>query len=159
VLNYEPMKIEYMILEDRAQALGGKLYILGGGWSISHAQAYPAPLNLAIGVGVSYTFNEFGMTYPWSVTIADEAGIPIVPGMSGQLPAPQPLAQVPKGLTKRLPFVLQIGLVVPRPGKYSITVRFGSSTVKTDFDAIFVRAAPGVTPPDLPEPTPDEPRN
>jgi len=54
---------------------------------------------------------------------------------------------------------MQIGLAVPRPGKYTIAVTFGSSISKTDFNAIFVRAVPGATPPDLPEPTPDEPRN
>jgi len=154
------MKIDYVILADGAQAIGGKLYVLGGGWSIFHAQSYPAPLNLAIGVGVSYDAFEFGTTHPWNVAIADETGVPIVPEMGGQLPVPQPLAQMPKGVTNRLPFVLQIGLVVPRPGKYSITVGCGSSTVRTDFDALFVRAlAPGATPADLPDPTPDEPRN
>lgn len=153
------MKIEYVVLADGAQAVGGKLYILGGGWNVFYAQAFPAPINIGLGINVSYTSNEFGMTCPWSVTIADEAGIPIMPEMNSQVQIPQ----LPRGLSNvlvnRLPFAMQIGVAVPRPGKYTITVRFGSSTVKTDFDAIFVRAAPGASPTDMPEPTPEEPRN
>lgn len=155
----ESMKVEYVVLADGAQAVGGKLYILGGGWSIFYAQAFPAPINIGLGVNVSYTSNELGMTYPWSVTIADEAGIPIVPEMNSQVQVPQPSPGLPSVFVNRLPFAMQIGLAVPRPGKYTITVKFGSSTVKTDFDAIFVRAAPGASPPDMPEPTSDEPRN
>ena len=99
------------------------------------------------------------MTYMWSVTIADEAGILIIPGMNGQLQIPQLPRDLPSAPVNRLPFAMQIGLAVPRPGKYTIAVTFGSSISKTDFNAIFVRAVPGATPPDLPEPTPDEPRN
>ena len=149
------MKIEYVVLADGAQAVGGKLYILGGGWSIFHAQAFPAPLNIGLGVNISYTSNESGMTYPWSVTITDEADIPVVPQMNSQIQIPQPPPGLPVGVFgNRLPLALQIGFAVPRPGKYTITVKFGSSAVKTDFDAIYVGASPN-----MPEPRPDEPRN
>jgi len=153
------MKIEYVILADGAQAVGGKLYILGGGWNVFYAQAFPAPVNIALAVNVSYTSYETGVTYPWSVTIADEAGIPTVPEMNGQVQIPQLPPGLPSVAVNRLPLAMQIGLAVPRPGNYIITVRFGSSTVTTEFNAIFVRAAPGATSPDMPEPNPDEPRN
>jgi len=153
------MKIEYVILADGAQAVGGKLYILGGGWNVFYAQAFPAPVNIALGVNVSYASNETGMTYPWSVTITDEAGIPIVPEMNGQVQIPQLPPGLPSVAVNRLPLAMQIGLAVPRPSKYTITVRFGDSTMNTDFNAIFVRAAPAATPPDMPEPNADEPRN
>jgi hypothetical protein len=83
------MKIEYVVLADGAQAVGGKLYILGGGWSTFYAPAFPVPINIGLGVNVSYTSNEIGMTYTWGVTIADEAGIPIIPEMKGQVQIPQ----------------------------------------------------------------------
>ena len=153
------MKIEYVVLADGAQAVGGRLYILGGGWSIFYAQAFPAPINIGLGVNVSYTSDELGVTYAWSVSIADEAGIPIIPEMKGQLQIPWLSSGPPSVPLNRLPFAMQIGLAVPRPGKYTIAVTFGSSTNKTDFNAIFVRAFPGATPPNMPEPTPDEPRN
>ena len=113
----------------------------------------------SLGVNVSYTSNETGMTYPWSVTITDEAGIPIVPEMNGQVQIPQLPPGLPSVAVNRLPLAMQIGLAVPRPSKYTITVRFGDSTMNTDFNAIFVRAAPAATPPDMPEPNADEPRN
>src|SRR5262245_15796282 len=99
------------------------------------------------------------MTYTWGVTIGDEAGIPIIPEMKGQVQIPQLPRGLPSVPVNRLPFAMQIGLAVPRPGSYTISVTFGSSTNKTDFNAIFVQAVPVATPPDMPEPTSDEPRN
>jgi hypothetical protein len=60
---------------------------------------------------------------------------------AGHVQIPQPPTGLPSVLVNRLPFAMQIGLAVPQPGEYMI--RFGSSTVMTDFDAIFVRATEG----------------
>ena len=152
------MKIDYVILADAAQGVGGKLYILGGGWGVFHAVAFPAVVQIGLGIGVSYTAKDFGMSYPSSITIADEADVPVVPPANGPLQIPPPPPQMPRSVSQyRIPFAAQFGIALPRPGKYTVTVRIGSSTVKTEFDAILM-GAPGVAP-TMPEPTPDEPRN
>src|SRR5260370_39611657 len=40
----EKMKIEYALLADAAQAVGGKGFVLGGGWDLFRAASYPAPV-------------------------------------------------------------------------------------------------------------------
>jgi hypothetical protein len=153
------MKIDYVILADAAQGAGGKIYILGGGWSVFRAPAFPAPVQLGLGIGISHTSKEFGMTYPSSITIADDADVPVITPVSGPLQIQPAPTDIPQGVTQhRLPFAAQFGIALPRPGKYSITVRIGSSVVKTEFDALLVRVPqPGVPP--TPEATPKEPRN
>lgn len=74
------------------------------GWSIFYAQAFTAPISIGLGVNVSYSSNEIGMTHTWSVTIGNEAGIPIIPEMKGQLQIPQLLSGLPSAAVNRVPF-------------------------------------------------------
>ena len=126
------MKVEYVVLADRAQALGGKLYILGVAGVFSTPRLSRL---LSIGLGVKRDRND----HTWSVTIGNEAGIPIIPEMKGQLQIPQLLSGLPSAAVNRVPFAMQISLAVP--------ATFGTSTSKTDFNAIFVRAVPVAIPP------------
>jgi hypothetical protein len=132
------MKVEYVVLADAAQAVNGKLYILGGGWSVYRCATFPSPIQIAIAMSVTFTANEAGMRVPLSIVIADEAGVPIVPEMKGQIEAGQPLPDLPKGVTHRLPFAANMGILIPRAGRYTIMVRVGSSSTPVGFDAIFV---------------------
>ncbi len=132
------MKIEYAVLADAAQAVGGKMFILGGGWNVFRVANYPAPVQLAVAVGLGFTSNEVGIKYPLSLVIADEAGVPIVPEMKGQVETGQPASDTPKGLSVKVPVAINMNLAVPRPGRYGIVVTVGSSKAQLSFDAIFV---------------------
>src|SRR5271168_466063 len=90
----EKMKIEFALLADAAQAVGGKVFVLGGGWNLFRAASYPAPVQLAIAIGLGFTFDEVGVKYPLNVVIADEAGIPVVQEMKGQVETGQPAPDV-----------------------------------------------------------------
>ena len=132
------MRIEYALLADAAQAVGGKVFILGGGWNVFRAPNYPAPVQLAIAMGLSFTSNEVGIKYPLNVVIADEAGVPIVPEMKGQVETGQPAPDVPKGTSVKVPVAINMNMPLPHPGTYGIVVTAGSSNAQLSFEAIFV---------------------
>ena len=58
------MKIDYAVLADAAQAVGGKIFILGGGWNVFRSAIYPAPVQLAVAVGLGFAGNEVGGRHP-----------------------------------------------------------------------------------------------
>jgi hypothetical protein len=132
------MKIESFMLADAAQAANGKLFVLGGGWSVHRAPNYPGHVQMALAFMVSFSSTEIGNKYPLHVAIADEAGVPIVPAMRGQIEVAPPAPEMPKAAPHKLPFALNMGLSIPRPGKYGIVVTVGSSKAQTEFHAIFV---------------------
>lgn len=132
------MKIEYALLADAAQAVGGKVFVLGGGWNLFRAANYPAPLQLAIAAGLGFTADEVGGKYPLSVVIADETGVPITPEVKGQVETGQPAPDAPKGASIKMPLAINMNLPVPRPGRYGIVMTVGSSKAQLSFDAIFV---------------------
>lgn len=57
-----------MLLADAAEAIGGKLYVLGGGWSITG----PDPSTFAIAVKVEVPWNEANAKHEWELTLVDE---------------------------------------------------------------------------------------
>ncbi len=62
-----------MILADAAQVADGKLYILGGGWSVTGPE--PTPSAVAIKVGVDTP--EFAATHHWELFLEDADGQPV----------------------------------------------------------------------------------
>lgn len=61
-----------MLLADSAQAVGGKLYILGGGWSVIGPD--PAPSAIAIKIDVPWT--ESNKRHRLDLALLDEDGRP-----------------------------------------------------------------------------------
>lgn len=59
-----------MILADSAQVADGKLYILGGGWSITG----PEPSPSAIAIKISVDTPELGVNHHWELFLEDADG-------------------------------------------------------------------------------------
>lgn len=131
------MKIEYALLADAAQAVGGKIFVLGGGWNVFRAANYPAPVHLSIAMGLGFTSNEAGIKYPLNVTVTDEAGVAIIPEMKGQVETGQLAPDFPKGASVKIPVAITINMPLPHPGTYGIVVTAGSSKTQLSFEAIF----------------------
>jgi hypothetical protein len=71
------------LLCDAAQAVGGKLYILGGGWNIIGPD--PAPTAIAIYVEVSWDLTN--VKHPWRLELLDADDQPVmVPTPMGEQP-------------------------------------------------------------------------
>jgi hypothetical protein len=67
-----PVKVT-MLLADAAQASEGKLYVLGGGWSIRAAE--PSPMALALKIDVPW--DQANRPHTWSVELLSEDGQPV----------------------------------------------------------------------------------
>jgi hypothetical protein len=59
-----------MLLADSAQVAEGKLYILGGGWSVTGPD--PVPSAVAMKVGVDW--HEFNSSHHWELVLEDADG-------------------------------------------------------------------------------------
>lgn len=62
-----------MLLADSAQVADGKLFILGGGWSVTGPD--PTPSAVAIKVGVDS--HEFNVSHHWELFLEDADGQPV----------------------------------------------------------------------------------
>lgn len=63
-----------MLLADSAQVADGKLFILGGGWSITG----PGPVPSAVAIKVSVDAHEFNTVHHWELFLEDADGRPVL---------------------------------------------------------------------------------
>ena len=113
-----------MMLCDAAQVADGKLYILGGGWSITGPD--PAPSAIAIKVEVGW--HEADRSHHWELFLVDADGrevsveTPEGPQMieiRGDFEVAQPEA-VPAGSPIDLPLAINLGPIpLPPGGRYT----------------------------------------
>lgn len=72
-----------MLLADAAQAVGGKLFVLGGGWSVMG----PGPAPMAMAIKIEVPWDRTNSRHHWSLDLADQDGHPVVvPGPEGERP-------------------------------------------------------------------------
>jgi hypothetical protein len=110
-----------MMLADSAQAVGGKLYILGGGWSLTG----PVPCPSAIAVLVSVPWNETNRKHRLKMDLLDEDYRPVLlPTPDGEVPLTivnefevgRP-AGIVAGSSIDVPFAFNIGPIPLAPGR------------------------------------------
>ncbi|MCU1490618.1 MAG: hypothetical protein JWM85_2023 [Acidimicrobiaceae bacterium] len=63
-----------MLLCDAAQVADGKLYVLGGGWSLIG----PDPTPTAIALKIDVEWSELDQAHHWELFLADEDGNPVI---------------------------------------------------------------------------------
>ncbi len=72
-----------MLLADAAQAVGGKLYILGGGWSVTG----PGPLPSALALKIEVPWDQANQRHNLQLALVDGDGQPVqVPTPVGERP-------------------------------------------------------------------------
>jgi len=130
------MKIEFLILADAAQVVGGKLFMLGGAWNLHRSGNYPSQFQFSVALSILVPWNEAGIRHPFTLTIADDAGVPVIPQIQGQFEVGK--EQIPEGTTQRALVSVNIAMAVPHPGRYIVSSTAGASKVDTTFDAIFI---------------------
>ncbi len=102
-----------LLLADAAQVADGKLYILGGGWSVTGPD--PVPSAVAIKVGVDW--HEFNQTHHWELFLEDADGTPV----TIETPDGPQVIEVRGDFTASAPLGAPVGTPVDVP----IAVNFG----------------------------------
>jgi hypothetical protein len=102
-----------MLLADSAQVADGKLFILGGGWSVTGPD--PTPSAVAIKVGVDS--HEFNVSHHWELFLEDADGQQVrfetpegsqIIEVRGDFSATAP-ADVPEGTPVDVPIAVNFG--------------------------------------------------
>ena len=109
-----------MLLCDAAQVADGKLYILGGGWSLTG----PAPAPSAIAVKIEVDWHEAVTSHHWELWLEDADGQPVAidttdgPQMveiRGDFEVGRPEG-IPEGSPIDLPLAVNLGPIPLSPG-------------------------------------------
>ena len=74
VVGEQNIDIEFLILADLAQVIGGKLHMMGGGWSRINVQKFPHVQSLSVAAAISVPWAHTNEKHNISITMVDEDG-------------------------------------------------------------------------------------
>jgi hypothetical protein len=123
----DDINIPYMLLADAADAVGGKLYILGGGWDrmmVPNLGTAPSramkPFALALGISVPYshTNRKFALT----LELIDADGTQIGEVLRVDLETGRPPGLTP-GTSQSTPLGIAANPEFPSPGRFTFVAR------------------------------------
>lgn len=108
-----------MLLADAAQEVGGKLYVLGGGWSSTASPTAP----MAVAMKIEVPWDRSNLKHHWRLALVDADGRPVrmpderVVEVSGQLEVGRPTG-LAEGTPLDAPLVVNFGPLPLPPGRY-----------------------------------------
>lgn len=112
------VEVEYLLTADAAEALNGKLYLMGGGWDSLAVPSVDA-VQLSFVCGVIIPWNETDYEHALSIVIQDAEGSPIAPPLALSVKSGRP-PQMEHGASAHIPFAIKAQLKFPGQGTYTI---------------------------------------
>jgi hypothetical protein len=134
------MDVDFLILADAAQAVGGKLYMLGGGWEVlTVTSPLPARHPFAIALGLKVPWNETNQRHNVTIQIEDEDGKDAAT-LRGQLEIGRP-AGLPQGSSQRVVLAMNGALTVEKAGQFVVSARVEDQEAKrVEFRVVAIAA-------------------
>lgn len=74
VVDEQDISIEFLILADFAQVVGGKLHMMGGGWHRINVQKFPHVQSFSVAAAISVPWAHTNEKHNINITMVDEDG-------------------------------------------------------------------------------------
>jgi hypothetical protein len=156
------VRIHALLLADSAQAVDGKLYVLGGAWNMLRFPEFPAQLMVGIAVAIDVDWGETNQRHHLDVHFEDADGQAMDPRIGADFEAGRPPGAMP-GADLRIVLAVNGPLRIPAAGQYSAVASIGGNELaRSRFQAIqgprSGQAPPPFTPPPPQQPPPHSER-
>lgn len=115
------MEVEWLILADAAQVVGGKLYLMGGGWENVWVNALPTIHNFAVAAAFRVPWGETNQRHQVEVEVREDEG-PVIAKVGGPLEVGRPPG-LPGGMEQRVQFAVTLGMEIRQLGTFTIRAR------------------------------------
>src|SRR5215831_5594051 len=130
------MDLDFLLVADRAEAVNGKLYVLGGGWDRITLPQFPSPANFDVAVGVLVGYTETNERHQFQLTLEDDDNQVVLGPISGQFELGRPAGLKPAE-AQRFMVAVRGPFPLPHAGAYHWVVtldgrRVGRTTFRAD---------------------------
>ncbi len=130
----ERATIDFVILGDYAQHAGGKLTVVGAGWTLVQPVEYPVAFPFGLGIGFLIPWSETNRRHNFTFSITGEANVQVASGGGDVEAGRQP--GLPAGMTQRAMIAVAGQLGLPGPGTYRVEVMFEGQQKVLTFQAM-----------------------
>lgn len=125
----ERPELEFLLLADHAEAVNGKLYLMGGGWDRRGIVDFRQPQAFAVAIGLLIPWNETNRPVSLSMTLRDVDGADVAPPLQTQVVIGRPANAMP-GQKLRYMLAVNLQVALPRLGQYVVEARVGDAPPK-----------------------------
>ncbi|HEY8447842.1 MAG TPA: hypothetical protein VIL01_12120 [Thermomicrobiales bacterium] len=131
-------RVDCFLLADAAQVVGGKLYILGGGWERLTVPELPLTRGFEIAVRVIVPWIETNRPLQFTVQLENEDGVPLLDPPARPVVTVGRPVHLREGSEQGVPFVLKISNVeLKETGRHVFTLRYEDEVLaRTAFDVL-----------------------
>lgn len=147
-------KIEYLAVADHAEAINGKLYLHGAGWTdITQPPGpggQPGIVHIGLAASIIVGWTETNRRFPFFLAVVHEDGDELVK-INAQIEAGRP-AGIPEGSDLRNVLAVNAEIQFPKPGSYELRAQLDKDVRSVTF-RVRRQALPG-GPAALPFPPP-----
>jgi hypothetical protein len=130
----QAIEIDFVILGDYAQAVGGKLNLIGGGWDVHKATQYPSVVQFGIGIGILVPWALTNRSCTFELVIKASEGTDLLKADGGFEVGRK--AGIPPGMTQRVTLGISGQFQLNSPGTYEIIVTSGQASKRISFEAL-----------------------
>lgn len=116
------MRLDFCILADKAEAINGKLYLMGGGFQTVAMAQIPGPASFDVGIGVSQDYHETSDNHVVSLTLEDADNAVILGPVTFPFATGRPPG-FPPGDELRWICAVQGPFPIPAEGNYQVRVQ------------------------------------
>lgn len=109
------MRLDFLILADRAEAVGGKLYMVGGAFDQVRLGDVPGNADFDVAIGFLVDYNETNEPHEFSLTVQDADDKVLLGPIGGRLEVGRP-AGMKAGQDQRVVLVLRGPFQIPTIG-------------------------------------------
>lgn len=119
------MQVEWLMLADRAEVIGNKLYVMGGGWDVLTVNS-SLPVRQSCGIAVSFVVDwndDTNRPHDVAVDVRTEDGQSIW-SMGGKIEVGRPPGIRP-GQDQHIQIAANVDLMIPALGTYVLVASIG----------------------------------
>lgn len=117
MINDQP-SVDFLILADRAEAVNGKLYMMGGGWDHLYLAEFGQQQPISLGVGILVPWNATNQAHGLAVRVETEDGAELISAQlnftAGRPPTLKP------GQSQRVVLAFQLPVKLAALGTYVV---------------------------------------
>src|SRR5687768_8762945 len=113
----ERPEVDFLLLADRAEAISGKLYMLGGAWERIGVVDFAQALSISVAIGILVPWSATNQNHTMALEIRDADGQPVQFKVEATFVAGRP--PFLNGETQRIMMAIPgASVLLPGPGSY-----------------------------------------
>jgi hypothetical protein len=133
---------EYLILADAAEALNGKLYLMGGGWDSIFVRDISQQVTVGIACGILIPYGETDDEHSLTLALEDQDGEQVTSPLTVKFKTGRP-PTLDRGASMHLPFAIKAEYPLPAYGTYVVRATVDNNPEATRSTTFRARPIPG----------------